>query len=264
MEEKQELEDILISEEDSKKGGQKKILLFSAAAILLFLIAIFVVFSGEEEADKAQNSEGMITSQLEENTPEGTDAASPEAKEPESSKQDGKFEQMPIESKEESVDDKFEQIVQKIKKDQEQRAKEKKEVPKPEPKATASQQAQEPKQSAETTAAKEQPKAEASKQKTAAETEKQKSADISQDFATTVPKGYYVQVGSFSRYSPNDKFITAIKEKGYSYQLLKVGSGDTQSTKVLIGPYSSKGDVQEVIGTIKKDIAEGAFIKRVQ
>ena len=39
---------------------------------------------------------------------------------------------------------------------------------------------------------------------------------------------YFVQVGSFSKYKPNKKFLDSITSKGYTYQFHKVGKTKTK------------------------------------
>ena len=45
LDDKQELNDILISEAEPKMSGSKKILLLGGAGTLLFMVAIFVVYT---------------------------------------------------------------------------------------------------------------------------------------------------------------------------------------------------------------------------
>ena len=70
---------------------------------------------------------------------------------------------------------------------------------------------------------------------------------------------YYVQVGSFSKYEPNKKFLHSITARGYHYKYHKVDN----LTKVLIGPYSSKSEARKALKDIKRHIEKGAFITKI-
>ncbi len=78
--------------------------------------------------------------------------------------------------------------------------------------------------------------------------------------AKPAPAGnYYVQVGSFGRYSPDKKFLQKITSNGYTYKLHKVGS----LTKVLIGPYPSDKSARKQLPAIRTKIEPGAFLSRI-
>jgi DedD protein len=79
-------------------------------------------------------------------------------------------------------------------------------------------------------------------------------------FSKEAIKGkHYVQVGSFSQYEPNKRFLSSITQNGYSYAYHK-----TQGiTKVLIGPFDTKADAQKALLGIRKSVEKGAFIVKV-
>ena len=70
---------------------------------------------------------------------------------------------------------------------------------------------------------------------------------------------YYVQVGSFGRFSPDEKFLKKITDNGYSYTLHKVG----KMTKVLIGPYANDKAARKELNAIRATIERGAFLSRI-
>ena len=74
---------------------------------------------------------------------------------------------------------------------------------------------------------------------------------------------YYVQVGSFSKYAPNEKFLNSITSKGYTYKYHKANSGSKTITKVLIGPFSSDKDARTALRKIRSSIEAGAFITKM-
>ncbi len=82
---------------------------------------------------------------------------------------------------------------------------------------------------------------------------------------TPVKKGsYYVQVGSFSKYAPDNKFLNKIKANGYNYSFHKVVVKGKTITKVVIGPYKTKSDAKKDLGNIRKSIIKGAFIVKLR
>ncbi len=67
---------------------------------------------------------------------------------------------------------------------------------------------------------------------------------------------YYVQVGSFSKYKPNKKFLKSITNLHYTYTYHKV----KKLNKVLIGPFKSKQKAKDARRIIRAKIEPGAFL----
>lgn len=68
---------------------------------------------------------------------------------------------------------------------------------------------------------------------------------------------YYIQVGSFSK-DPSARFLSVIKNSGFSYQITKA---DTRGTKKLhIGPYKTRADVNVALKKVKDRINKSAFV----
>ncbi|RUM66234.1 MAG: SPOR domain-containing protein [Sulfurimonas sp.] len=74
---------------------------------------------------------------------------------------------------------------------------------------------------------------------------------------------HYVQVGSFAQYAPNKAFLRKITGNGYSYTYYKVVIKGTPINKVIIGPFNSKAEARKALSTIRKRIEKGAFIIKV-
>ena len=74
----------------------------------------------------------------------------------------------------------------------------------------------------------------------------------------TSGKNYYVQVGSFSKYKPNKKFLSSIEDRGYTYRFFKVNS----LTKVLVGPFTSEQEARGALRNIRTNIEAGAFLTK--
>lgn len=73
---------------------------------------------------------------------------------------------------------------------------------------------------------------------------------------------YYVQVGSFSRYEPDKKFLKSITDKGFTYKYHKVSVNSKSLTKVLVGPFKSEKDARNALRVIRASIEPGAFITK--
>lgn len=71
-------------------------------------------------------------------------------------------------------------------------------------------------------------------------------------------KNYYVQVGSFSKYKPNKKFLNSITDRGYEYRFFKVNT----LTKVLVGPFSGEKEARGALRHIRTNIEAGAFLTK--
>ena len=70
---------------------------------------------------------------------------------------------------------------------------------------------------------------------------------------------YYVQVGSFGRFNPDKKFLSKITTNGYTYKIHKVGN----VTKVLVGPYATDKAARKDLRAIRSKIEPGAFLSRI-
>ena len=83
---------------------------------------------------------------------------------------------------------------------------------------------------------------------------------------TTAPVAtgkYYVQVGSFTKYEPNKKFLKSITDSGYTYTYHKVQVNGSTINKVLIGPFNSESEARSALKSIRKNIESGAFLTKV-
>jgi len=76
--------------------------------------------------------------------------------------------------------------------------------------------------------------------------------------ATSAVK-YYIQVGSFSRYEPNKKFLSSIKRLGYNYTYHKVGN----LNKVLVGPFKTRDAANKAKKRLRAKVEPGAFLVKL-
>ncbi len=74
---------------------------------------------------------------------------------------------------------------------------------------------------------------------------------------------YYVQIGSFSKYSPNKKFLASITKEGYSYRFHKATIKGKHVTKVLVGPFQTEREARNALKNIRKQIVKDAFLTKL-
>jgi DedD protein len=74
---------------------------------------------------------------------------------------------------------------------------------------------------------------------------------------------YYIQVGSFSRYTPNKRFLKSITDKGYSYKYHKVTVKNKEINKILVGPFKTEHEARKALKSVRKDIVAGAFLTKI-
>jgi DedD protein len=74
---------------------------------------------------------------------------------------------------------------------------------------------------------------------------------------------YYIQVGSFSRYAPDKKFLKKITNSGYRYKLHEAVVNGKSLTKVLVGPYANDKAARKDLSAIRASIESGAFLSRI-
>ncbi len=77
--------------------------------------------------------------------------------------------------------------------------------------------------------------------------------DIMKNISSSKPKGYFVQIGAFSK-KPADSYIQKIRSANLKYKIHQVEIKGKLFNKVLIGPYSSKASASESINNIKRKL----------
>ncbi len=237
MEEKTELNDIILNH-GNQGNGSKKILL--AVASLAIILIIIVVIMNSIQSDSTQN------------LPQPALPKEPHIITKQIIDEDPLFE--PVEVIEEiDNNDNLNAIAKKLK---EESLKEKSaaviteevvviEEPKPKPEPVAVKVI-------------EKPKAKPVVQKKTPVTKPKAS------FNKNVAHGkHYVQVGSFSKYAPNKTFLNKITNSGYSYTYHKVVINGKTLNKVIIGPFNTKAEAKKALSTIRKRVEKGAFILKV-
>lgn len=250
-----ELDDLLISngENDELKGGSnKKLILLSAIGVLLFAIVVLVVYllQGDSQDSNTQSFE----------TPKPLERVEPQMPQASSENKNTEFGQVPIQNNANS-DDQFQMIINQIKAQQNQNNTSSQALPtapSSTPKTESPKPAQQPTPPAQV----------ASKPASQQTTPKASAKDSFKDVQVNDPslqgseagRGFYVQVGSFSKFSPNKQLLSSINEGKFSYRMQK--SGD--NNRLLIGPYSTKQEAQSKLSEIRAKINKDAFIKEIK
>ena len=70
---------------------------------------------------------------------------------------------------------------------------------------------------------------------------------------------YFIQVGSFTK-TPSERFLAVIQKSGFTYQITAPSSNGTK--KLLVGPYSTKTQVDSALIKVKDRINKSAYIIR--
>ena len=80
---------------------------------------------------------------------------------------------------------------------------------------------------------------------------------------TSTTGSYYIQVGSFSKYAPNKKFLKSITNLGYNHKFHKVVKNKKASNKVLVGPFKTATDAKNARRILRAKIEPGAFLVKL-
>jgi DedD protein len=221
MEEKSELNDIILNKGGSSAGSKKVLMAIATLAIVLIIV---IVIMNRISADPdpvvpptPQALPGLANDQMIPPVVAGQDATVEE---------DPLFVPVPVAEEKPAADDNINKIAQKLKAESEREPDvEVIEEPKPVVKPVAQPVAR--------------PKPEPA--------------------ATAKPGTYYVQVGSFSKYEPDKKFLEKITKNGYSYIFHK----EKSINKVLIGPFKDEKSARSELIKIRKTVKSDAFLKKV-
>jgi DedD protein len=73
--------------------------------------------------------------------------------------------------------------------------------------------------------------------------------------ATDTTGTYYIQVGSFTK-EPNKALFDRLNASGLKYTTVPSGA----ATKVMVGPFQGEKAARDVLGTVKRNVESGAYI----
>jgi DedD protein len=253
MNENNELNDIILNKNGSANSNKKIILAVATLGVILIIVVMLMnslSSSGIDNLPKASLPPQPQTELLTETTT-----------------QEPLFEDVEVEQETNAPDENLEQIAQKLK--EESGSDEEVEVPVPAAAAPEAKKVQKPAQM---------PK-QAVKQPVKQTVQKplQQTSNVAiPAFPDTVKKtaskptqpmqpakvqqatgsGYYIQVGSFSKYEPNKNFLNSITSLGYNYEYLKAD----KINKVLVGPFKSEQAAKEARRVLRAKVEPGAFL----
>ena len=71
---------------------------------------------------------------------------------------------------------------------------------------------------------------------------------------------YYIQVSSFSKYGPSEKFLSSITTLGYTYKFQEVTKNSKITTKVLVGPFHNGTQAQDAGKILRAKVEPGSFL----
>lgn len=265
MSERRELDDILIDEEETPnkpngEGGSRKGILLISAVIVIFAIGAIAFLQVTKEEKKPESNQVIKEAQKLDTSSDNNMSETPSKIEDTTSK-------AVISSDDKNIDDKFDQIVKEIKAKNEEDKKSGKAAPKVDldEKMPIQKNVTGKKEDSKTKKAKEQMNANVAKQKV------NKTPKVAHDAVATKEKktegikaGFYIQVGSFSKFTPSRNFLNTIKQNSYSFYLQKIDRGNRKITKVLIGPFKTRGEATDAINVVRREIEPGAFLKIIK
>jgi DedD protein len=236
MEEKNELNDIILNK-NSSSAGNKKIILAAATLGIILIVVIMLMNS--------------LTSSKTDNLPQAALPPEPQ-KEIIAGANEPLFEEVNVVREAPQENGSLDKIAQKLK---EESIKESAQV------APAPQV-----QSSKTTTT-EPKKIETSKAIATRETPKEspKTAPVSPTVTASSPTagGHYIQVGSFEKHQPDDKFLNSILKLGYKYKFHEVKANGRTVSKVLVGPFPSQEEARKALVNVRSSVEPGAFLTKI-
>ena len=242
MEERNELNDIILNKTE-QKGSNKKLLVAIAtfAIILIIVVVVMNKLNGPKESSlpHAPKQHIIIVEELQE--PEYEERSVPVI-------------EQSIEHTSELLEEDIVEEIDLIPEDNtplKEPVIEKKSVAKPTHKASSKKETPKPTAKSTRPSGKYNPK-----------TKRIEKSKATKPIAAT--KGsYYVQVGSFAKYSPSKKFLNKIEKYGYTYTYHKVTRNSKTLNKVLVGPFKTKAAAREALPVIKRNVERGAFLTKI-
>jgi len=217
MEEKNELNDIILNKGGSSAGNKKVVLAVATLGVILIIVVMLM---------------NTLTSKGTDNLPQAMLPPEPKSQMADAVVEEPLFEEVEVIQESAPDNDSLDRIAQKLK-EESRKEKAQKVVIKPKPKKIVKK----------TT-----PKKVVTKAKTTAS-------------ATT--GSYFIQVGSFSKYEPNKKFLDSILSQGYKYKYHKVQRSGKTLNKVLVGPFPNESEARGALRTIRSKIEAGAFLTKI-
>jgi len=74
---------------------------------------------------------------------------------------------------------------------------------------------------------------------------------------------HYIQVGSFEKNQPDEKFLNSILKLGYKYKFHEIKTNSRTVSKVLVGPFSSQEEARKALVKVRSSVEPGAFLTKI-
>ena len=216
MNDKNELNDIILNKGGSANSNKKIILAVATLGVILIIVVMLM---------------NSLSSNGTDNLPQAALPPEPQAQVIEEDADEPLFEDVEVIEEESSSDANLDEIAQKLKEESMQEEEVIVVAPKPVKKVT--------------------PKKPVAK-KAAAPVVKSTSGIM-----------YYIQVGSFSKYEPNKKFLKSISNLGFDYKFHKVTRNSKTYNKVLVGPFSTSKAAKDARRVLRAKVEPGAFLVKL-
>ena len=219
MEDKNELNDIILNKGSSVNNNKKIILAVATLGVILIVVVVLM---------------NTLTSNGTDNLPQAVLPPKPKSQATQKIQEEPLFEEVEVVEEAPQDNDNLDRIAKKLK-----------EESKAEIAAVAK-----PVQKSKPIITKPKPVAKVKKEVV------QKTASV---VKSTSGISYYIQVGSFSKYEPNKKFLKSISDLGYNYKYHKVNS----INKVLVGPFDSQTKAKDARRILRAKVEPGAFLVKL-
>ncbi|MDA7817668.1 SPOR domain-containing protein [Sulfurimonas sp.] len=210
MEEKNELNDIILNKGGSSAGSKKIVLAVATLGVILIIVVMLM---------------NTLTSKGTDNLPQAILPPKPTSNPLQTPVEEPLFEEVEV-VQESDDDDSLDKIAQKLKEESTKSAEEVEVIVKEIPEAVTP-------------------------------TPKKVTAPVKK---VALSGDYYIQVGSFSKYAPNKKFLDTIIKQGYEYKYHEVNVNSKKMTKVLVGPFKTEKKAREALVAIRTFLEAGAFL----
>jgi DedD protein len=216
MEEKNELNNIILDKHSGSNNNKKVILAVATLGVILIIVVMLM---------------NTLTSDGNKNLPQAVLPPVPSVKAAQNAEEEPLFEDVKVIQEESMKNDNLDKIAQKLKEESKQQ-----EIITP---VTPTKEV---------------------KTVEKAQTVQKK---VEQQVQNSSASSYYIQVGSFSKYEPNKKFLKSIEDKGFSYKYHKTSVNSKSLTKVLVGPFATEKEARDALRVIRSSIESGAFLTKM-
>ncbi len=227
MNENNELSDIVLNKNSSSSSSKKMILAIATLGIILIAVVTLMKSCGTENPNSTPQA--IIPPQPQQEI----DTAMDDATQPANTNEEPLFEEVEVVQEDSVNDADLDKIAKQLKEESQVKP-----AVEPEPVAVQKQQ----------------------KVQTTTVQPKKPKVQETQTKKVTSSISYYVQVGSFTKYEPNKKFLASITKLGYNYTYRKVNVNGKTINKVLVGPFTTESQARDARRVLRSKVEPGAFL----